>query len=67
MQIIAEQSILCREVNELANLWRPFLGVLLHLFQCRLLHQVPEIEQNITESIKDLNDVILMYILCIED
>jgi hypothetical protein len=39
------------------------MGVLLHLFQCRLLHQFPEIEKKIVESIRDLNDVILMYIL----
>jgi hypothetical protein len=37
-EFVKSKPFLCREARRVAELWRPFLGVLLHLFQCRLLH-----------------------------
>jgi hypothetical protein len=57
----AEHKLLCREVSELAKLWRPFSGATLDIFQCRLLYWVFEAKQNIVESVRDIFYVLLIY------
>jgi len=55
---VKAKAILGSEAKRVVELVRLILGVLLHLFECHLLHQVPETEQNTTKSFKELIDVI---------
>jgi len=61
------QDILCREARRVVELWRPFLRVLLHLFQCHLLRWVFEIENKIVMSFIKQIDVILIHWILIRN
>jgi hypothetical protein len=55
---VKAKAILGSEARRVSELVRLIPGVLLCLFECRLLHQVPEIEKYIIEPVKELSDVI---------